>query len=115
MDFVSPEHLFEELPLTKEEASILDEYICDYDFTVVGKQGPEWIFSFLGVVRAELGGEEMILEDYDLLNDIFIRILEWMLEGSDYLKCFEGTESATISQQDIQVEDYRMNWSKRPL
>ena len=39
MDFVSPEHLFEELPLTKEEASILDEYICDYDFTVVGKQG----------------------------------------------------------------------------
>ena len=32
-----------------------------------------------------------------------------------YLKCFEGTESATISQQDIQVEDYRMNWSKRPL
>ena len=24
MDFVSPEHLFEELPLTKEEASILD-------------------------------------------------------------------------------------------
>lgn len=56
MDFVSPEHLFEELPLTKEEASILDEYICDYDFTVVGKQGPEWIFSFLGVVRAELGG-----------------------------------------------------------
>lgn len=67
MDFVSPEHLFEELPLTKEEASILDEYICDYDFTVVGKQGPEWIFSFLGVVRAELGGEEMILEDYDLL------------------------------------------------
>ena len=52
MDFVSPEHLFEELPLTKEEAGILDEYICDYDFTVVGKQGPEWIFSFLGVVRA---------------------------------------------------------------
>lgn len=32
-----------------------------------------------------------------------------------YSKCFEGTESATISQQDIQVEDYRMNWSKRPL
>ena len=32
MDFVSPEHLFEELPLTKEEASILDEYICDYGY-----------------------------------------------------------------------------------
>ena len=32
-----------------------------------------------------------------------------------YSKCFEGAESATISQQDIQVEDYRMNWSKRPL
>lgn len=103
MDFVSPEHLFEELPLTKEEASILDEYICDYDFTVVGKQGPEWIFSFLGVVRAELGGEEMILEDYDLLNDIFIRILEWMLEGSDYLKCFEGVK---LNDARMQVERY---------
>ena len=104
MDFVSPEHLFEELPLTKEEASILDEYICDYDFTVVGKQGPEWIFSFLGVVRAELGGEEMILEDYDLLNDIFIRILEWMLEGSDYLKCFEG----------VKLNDARMQPRTKP-
>ena len=103
MDFVSPEHLFEELPLTKEEAGILDEYICDYDFTVVGKQGPEWIFSFLGVVRAELGGEEMILEDYDLLNDIFIRILEWMLEGSDYLKCFEGVK---LNDARMQVERY---------
>ena len=103
MDFVSPEHLFEELPLTKEEAGILDEYICDYDFTVVGKQGPEWIFSFLGVVRAELGGEEMILEDYDLLNDIFIRILEWLLEGSDCLKCFEGVK---LNDARMQVERY---------
>ena len=55
MDFVSPEHLFEELPLTKEEAGILDEYICDYDFTVVGKQGPEDIF-FLGCCSCGVGG-----------------------------------------------------------
>lgn len=44
MDFVSPEHLFEELPLTKEEAGILDEYICDYDFTVVGNKGRSGYF-----------------------------------------------------------------------
>ncbi len=103
MDFVSPERLFEELPLTKEEAGILDEYICDYDFTVVGKQGPEWIFSFLSIVRAELSGEEMILEDYDLLNDIFIRILEWLLEGSDSLKCFEGVK---LNDARMQIERY---------
>ena len=47
---------------------------------------------FLGCCSCGVGGEEMILEDYDLLNDIFIRILEWMLEGSDYLKCFEGVK-----------------------
>ena len=47
MDFLSPERLFKELPLTQEEVGILEEYICDYDFTVVGKQGPEWIFSFV--------------------------------------------------------------------
>ena len=41
MDFLSPERLFRELPLTQEEVGILEEYICDYDFTVVGKRGPE--------------------------------------------------------------------------
>ena len=103
MDFLSPERLFKELPLTQEEVGVLEEYICDYDFTVVGKQGPEWIFSLLSVVRAELGNGDMILEDYGLLNDIFIRILEWLLEGSDCLKCFEGVK---LNDARMQVERY---------
>ena len=103
MDFLSPERLFKELPLTQEEVGILEEYICDYDFTVVGKRGPEWIFSLLSVVRAELGNGDIILEDYGLLNDIFIRILEWLLEGSDCLKCFEGVK---LNDARMQVERY---------
>lgn len=92
MDFVSFEGLFEEIHFTEEEAKVLDKYTCDYDFTSVEKQGPEWIFSLLNVVRSELAGDEIVIEDYRFLNTVFIRILEWLIEGSTYLKCYDGVK-----------------------
>lgn len=83
MDFVSFEGLFEEIHFTEEEAKVLDKYTCDYDFTSVEKQGPEWIFSLLNVVRSELAGDEIVIEDYRFLNTVFIRILEWLNRGFD--------------------------------
>ena len=82
IDIVTLERLFEEVCFTGEEAEVLEKYTCDYDFTSVEKQGPEWIFSLLNVIRSELAGEEIVIEDYRYLNGVFIRVLEWLIEGS---------------------------------
>ena len=103
MNFVSYEHLFEAIRFTDEETEIFEKYTCDYDFTAVEKQGPEWIFSLLNVVRAELAGDEIVIEDYRYLNSVFIRILEWLIEGSTYLKCYEGVK---LNDSRMLVERY---------
>ncbi len=103
VDFMSFEQLFEELRFTEDEALIFEKYTCDYDFTSVEKQGPEWIFSLLNVVRAELAGDEIVIEDYRYLNGVFIRILEWLIEGSAYLKCYEGVK---LNDSRMLVERY---------
>ena len=92
IDFVSLERLFEVIPMTDDEAEVFERYTCDYDFTSVEEQGPEWIFSLLSVMRSELARDEIGIEDYDLLNHVFIRILEWLLEGSGYLKYYDGVK-----------------------
>lgn len=103
IDFVSFERLFEEVRFTEEEAFFLEKYTCDYDFTSVEKQGPGWIFSLLNVVRAELAGDEIGIEDYRHLNGVFIRVLEWLIEGSTYLKCYEGVK---LNDSRMLVERY---------
>ena len=103
IDIVTLERLFEEVCFTGEEAEVLEKYTCDYDFTSVEKQGPEWIFSLLNVIRSELAGEEIVIEDYRYLNGVFIRVLEWLIEGSTYLKCYEGVK---LNDQRMLVERY---------
>lgn len=103
VDFVSFERLFEEISFTSGEEEVLVKYTCDYDFTTVEQQGPGWIFSLLNVVRAELAGDEIVLEEYRTLNAVFIRILEWLIEGSAYLKCFDGVK---LNDARMQIERY---------
>lgn len=103
IDFVSLERLFEVIPMTDDEAEVFERYTCDYDFTSVEEQGPEWIFSLLSVMRSELARDEIGLEDYDLLNHVFIRILEWLIEGSGYLKYYDGVK---LNDARMQVERF---------
>jgi len=100
-DVVSFGRLFEVIPMTDDEAEVFDKYTCEYDFTAVEEQGAEWIFSLLNAIRAALAGNEIGFEDYDLLNRVFIRILEWLIEGSGYLKCYDGVK---LNDARMQVE-----------
>lgn len=103
MDFVSFERLFEIIPMTDDEAEVFEKYTCEYDFTSVGEQGAEWIFSLLNVVRSGLARDEIEFEEYGLLNHVFIRILEWLIEGSGYLKCYDGVK---LNDARMQVERF---------